>query len=153
MEWAADPGPGVEAAALVSRRRRISHIYCGPTTATPAAQAHVAKLISTVIAFKEDNLRMTRSPPASPITAAASHSTARLDTPALAAPRSPPTKATSPATAAAIATGRAWRAPSSTRSSAPPPPRQEPALSLGSTGYTRSPPRCPAPRHSRPHSS
>ena len=85
MEWAADPGPGVEAAALVSRRRRISHIYCGPTT----AQAHVAKLISTVIAFKEDNLRITRSPPASPIAAAASRSTARLDTPAPAAPPKP----------------------------------------------------------------
>jgi len=31
----------------------------------------VAKLISTVIAFKEDNLRITRSPPSSPTAAAA----------------------------------------------------------------------------------
>ncbi|RLM66618.1 hypothetical protein C2845_PM16G24310 [Panicum miliaceum] len=48
----------------------------------------VAKLISTVIAFKEDNLRITRSPPASP-TAAASRSPARPDTPAPAAPPKP----------------------------------------------------------------
>ncbi|XP_062227171.1 acyl-CoA-binding domain-containing protein 4-like [Phragmites australis] len=39
----------------------------------------VAKLISTVIAFKEDNLRITRSPPASPT--AASPSPARPSTP------------------------------------------------------------------------
>lgn len=44
----------------------------------------VAKLISTVIAFKEDNLRITRSPPASP-TAATSRSPLRPDTPAPAA--------------------------------------------------------------------
>jgi len=48
----------------------------------------VAKLISTVIAFKEDNLRITRSPPASP-TAAASRSTARPDTPGPAEPPKP----------------------------------------------------------------
>ncbi|RCV14856.1 hypothetical protein SETIT_3G012200v2 [Setaria italica] len=40
----------------------------------------VAKLISTVIAFKEHNLRITRSPPASPT--AASSSPPRPDTPA-----------------------------------------------------------------------
>nr|CAB3486209.1 unnamed protein product [Digitaria exilis] len=44
----------------------------------------VAKLISTVIAFKEDNLRITRSPPTSPITATA-RSPPRPDTPAPAA--------------------------------------------------------------------
>uniref|UniRef100_A0A0A9CT16 ACB domain-containing protein n=1 Tax=Arundo donax TaxID=35708 RepID=A0A0A9CT16_ARUDO len=46
----------------------------------------VAKLISTVIAFKEDNLRITRSPPASP-TAASSRSPAP---PTTLAPGAPP---------------------------------------------------------------
>ncbi|TVU16641.1 hypothetical protein EJB05_40215 [Eragrostis curvula] len=46
-----------------------------------------AKLISTVIAFKEDNLRITRSPPSSPT--AASRSPARPDTPAPAVPLPP----------------------------------------------------------------
>nr|CAB3488710.1 unnamed protein product [Digitaria exilis] len=48
----------------------------------------VAKLISTVIAFKEDNLRITRSPPTSPATATATataRSPPRPDTPAPAA--------------------------------------------------------------------
>ncbi|CAL5070843.1 unnamed protein product [Urochloa decumbens] len=52
----------------------------------------VAKLISTVIAFKEENLRITRSPPSSPTAAAAeaaSRSPARPDTPAPAAPPKP----------------------------------------------------------------
>jgi hypothetical protein len=49
----------------------------------------VAKLISTVIAFKEDNLRITRcSPPASP-TAASRSPPPRPDTPAPAAPPQP----------------------------------------------------------------
>ena len=48
----------------------------------------VAKLISTVIAFKEDNLRITRSPPASP-TAAASRSPASPDIPVPADPPKP----------------------------------------------------------------
>ncbi|XP_062185616.1 acyl-CoA-binding domain-containing protein 4-like [Phragmites australis] len=48
----------------------------------------VAKLISIVIAFKEDNLRITRSPPASP-TAASSRSPARPATPAPGAPEPP----------------------------------------------------------------
>ncbi|RLM74836.1 hypothetical protein C2845_PM15G26300 [Panicum miliaceum] len=48
----------------------------------------VAKLISTVIAFKEDNLRITRSPPASP-TAAASRSPALPDIPVPAPPPKP----------------------------------------------------------------